>query len=429
MKKIVMILIALLCSLTVLSAAETYTIADVNYDIKGSTKPFFLERKIELDKTRTFNSIEEIEIYKESLIQDLNNLRAFENLEVTYTIEENRVTFNIYLDDAWGIIPFGYPKYTTEGGFRVAARLYWNNSLGTLTDTTFQVGVNMGRNEESDEVELFTWDAGLEVSKILLNDRYYDFEYKFSLVRESKDEFKWDFYRSRAAFGTQFDLPMDFTYNPGISVVNQFRYGSVNSKTSSTTISEYKEPINLSFEHSIGTVNVDWKGNFREGYSYGLTNAVSFASDADNNFEPSTNFSLYGNYYNILFQTPSRPILQSLSFATRMNGIFSINNELLGLGDNVRGIESGDLYGNIGFFSSNNLFISVLRIDRLAEAVFGPHFDIGITDKQTKYGAGGDFILYVDKLKSLVARGSITWDVSDFSLGNYNIDITSSLFF
>ncbi len=120
-----------------------------------------------------------------------------------------------------------------------------------------------------------------------------------------------------------------------------------------------------------------------------------------------------------------------MSFGTKLSGVLSINEELLGLGSYSRGINSGDIYGHYGLFLNNNLYISTIRIDGLAEAIFAPSFDIGSSDRSgLKYSAGADFILYVDKLKSLTARGTLSWDLTDgFKPREFEFDITSSLFF
>ncbi len=77
----------------------------------------------------------------------------------------------------------------------------------------------------------------------------------------------------------------------------------------------------------------------------------------------------------------------------------------------------------------------------MGEAQFQPFFDIGFskkkgepfkTDEDLRYGSGADFILYLDKLKSLHARLTVGFDLSPGSpsfddWGKYEIVISSSL--
>jgi len=236
----------------------------------------------------------------------------------------------------------------------------------------------------------------------------------------------WSFHNSKVALGTSFNLFGNFDYSPKLSATARYNYKGVDDSIEKEDID--KNPLTISYSHGFGNSKIDWIGNFRDGYSYGIGNSVSMLFYDYGDMVPATDFTLSGSYYKTFGDLP-------IALGTRLYGILSVNNELLGLGSKVRGVRSGDLYGHMGLFSSNNLFIRVIKIENFAEAIFGPHFDYGITDNmEPKYGAGGDFILYVDKFKSLVARGSIstdltTFDVDTFGIEDLEIDITSSLFF
>ena len=98
------------------------------------------------------------------------------------------------------------------------------------------------------------------------------------------------------------------------------------------------------------------------------------------------------------------------------------------------------MYGKGGVFYSNDLTIAVIQWKGVGEAQFQPFFDIGFAQKEgdaldwgedLRYSTGADFILYLDKLKSLHARASIGVDLSSdlpFSDWNkYGLEITSAL--
>ncbi|QEN05693.1 hypothetical protein EW093_13555 [Thiospirochaeta perfilievii] len=430
MKKLLLILLTFLYGITFLVAENvSYNISDIKYDIKGSTKPYFLEKRLGITKDITFNSIEEIEIYVATLKQSLDNLRIFEDSDVTYSLIGNSVTISIYLDEAWGIIPFGYPKYNSETGGRVAMKLYWYNSLGTLTNTLIQGGVNIGLNSETNELEVLTWDTSLSVDKILILDRFYNISYNQTLERSNKDDYEWSYLKSKLSLSSTFNFIKGYNYSPKISIIAEYDHKPVNSITSDAIINEYKVPLSLSYSHGLGKSSVNWIGNFRDGYSYGISNSISLVQTHTKEIKPTTEFSLSGSYFKTFGDLP-------ISIGSKLISTISVNSELLGLGGNVRGVPSGDLYGTFGIFSNNNVFIRVIKLENIAEAIFSPHLDFGITDYlKPKIGTGADFILYVDKLKSLVARGSISLNLSDFDSGTFDwkedleIDITSSLFF
>lgn len=425
-KTLIIILLTISAVFTAFSQTNDYVLADIIYDIKGFTKPFFIEQRLEYKLGDQFHSIEEVDNFRHKITQDLENLRVFEDIKVETEVISHDIILHIYLDDAWGIIPFGLPKYNSETGGRVAMKLFWYNSLGTLTNSLLSGGVNVAQNPVTSELEIQTWDAQFSIDEILIMGRFYNIAYKQSLERESKDDKIWSFHNSELSLGTTFSLFGNFNYSPAISATARYNYKPVEDSIKKKNIPQ--NPLTLSYSHGIGRNNINWIGNFRDGYSYGLGNSISLLYDKSGEIKPTTDFTITGSYYKTFGDLP-------ISLGTKLTGIFSINNEMLGLGSRVRGIISGDLYGHMGIFSSNNLFLRVIKIDNIAEAIFGPHFDYGITDNmKPKYGAGGDFILYVDKFKSLVARASISIDLTKFnpdtfSLKDLEIDITSNLFF
>ncbi|MBN2617989.1 MAG: hypothetical protein JXR64_06720 [Spirochaetales bacterium] len=428
MKKIaIQFLLGFFTIISVYATSDTYTLADITYDIKGTTKPFFLEHRLNISRDITFESLAEIDEFKDKLKQDLENLRVFENYDVTYKIEDKNVFIHIYLDDAWGIVPFGFPKYNSEEGGRIALKLFWYNSLGTLTNSKLQGGINIKpKLDNSEELEINEWDASLTVEEILLFDKYFDISYTQALERDSIDESYWSFHSSDISISTNFNFIFGLKYSPKLSMTAQYNYKPVAETIEKSDIPQ--KPLTITYSHSVGDSNINWYGNFREGFGYGISNSIHLLNVGTEDIKPSTDFSLTGSYYKTFGSLP-------ISLATRATGKFSINDRMTGLGNYVRGVESGNLYGNLAFFSNNNAFIRVIKIPHIAEAIFGPHIDFGVTDiKGLRYGTGGDFILYIDKLKSMVARGSISIDLTDFDpdsfeLGDLQIDITSSLFF
>lgn len=423
-KTIILILLGFFTVISGYTQTQNYVVKDIIYDIKGSTKPFFLEQRVEYGIGDEFTTLEEVEEYRLLLMQEFENLRVFEEQDVTTTIEENNIILHITLDDAWGLIPFGYPKYDSEDGWRVATRLFWYNTLGTLTNSQFQAGMYIDENSITEDWELTTWDLKFSVDDILIMDRFYNISFKQSTERDSKDDEEWSYSQTKLSIGTSFDIFNDYSYSPTISLISKYNYDVVEE---SMLEDDLESPtLSLSYSHGISESNVNWMGNFRNGYSYGISNSLSLDFE-DEEVNPSTTISIFGTYFKSI---PNFPI----AFGTKLTAVGS-NDEMTGLGSYVRGVDSGDLYGTLGLFSNINLFISVIKIEHFAEAIFGPHFDIGITDdSELKYGAGGDFILYVNKLKSLVARGSISadlteFDPSDFSMDDFAISITSSLFF
>lgn len=418
-------LLALL-SINLFANEEKYIINKITYNIQGPTKPFFLERKYGIKEGMEFDTLEDVENYRADIEQELHNLRYYEELSVVTSVSDNNVELIINLDEAWNIIPFPYMKWDTNNGGRIASKLFWNNTFGTLTDTFFQLGVNIGQNPEED-LELQKWDFIAKVSDVYIGGRYYNLGFSQKRDNEARGDEKWQFYSTELSIGTTFYPHPKFAYSPKITAEFNYLYDDFHGTIKEEDIEE--KPLIISYDHGFGDSDIDWYGNFRDGYSYSFGNTISLL--VDGSASPSTSFDISGAYYKTFGDLP-------ISFAAKAYAVKSLNEELLGLGSNVRGVQDADMYGETGAFFNTNVFISVIRLKGIAEAIFAPCFDIGYTDNSgLDYGTGADFILYIDKLKSLVARGTIAFDPRDdfsgMSLGNFTdyieIEITSSLYF
>ena len=100
-----------------------------------------------------------------------------------YGILGSNVYLFIYLDEAWQIIPLGFPKFNSETGGRVSMKLFWYNNFGTLTNTTIQGGVNIMPGKEIDEFEINSWDGSIETTGLYLFGKYFDVSYIQALKR------------------------------------------------------------------------------------------------------------------------------------------------------------------------------------------------------------------------------------------------------
>ena len=429
MKNLTLIILLALVSVFNLQAEDIlYKTTDYQYTIKGSTKIPYLERRLGIDRNKTFNSITEIDSYVESITQSLQNLRIYENLNVSYTLDNNNISFFIVLDEAFGLIPFPYPKFNSETGGRIATKLYWYNSLGSLANTLFTGGINFGMDDGDTSLKILTWDVSATVENLLLFNRYFNLSISQQLARSSKDNYLWNYDTTTLGLTTSFNPFSDFSYTHSITLSGNYNYKPLNNFTTNSIIQAYKNPLSLNYNQTLGRGSINWIGNFRDGFNYSIGNSLSLSYTDNSTLSPNATLSLNGAYFKAQRGFP-------IAFGTKLYGVISLNSELLGLGINLRGIQSGDIYGRMGFFSINNIYIRVIKIPNIAEAIFGPHLDFGITDNlNPKIGTGADFILYVDKLKSMVARGSLSIDLTNFnpdtfSLENIEIDITSSLFF
>ena len=93
MKKLALFLLLAGCAFPLL--AQKYQIKSVDYDIQGCGAPIFgrtqdyaLAHEAPVDKKKVFNDKAELDAYLEDYEKRLNNLRAFETIEIEYELTE-----------------------------------------------------------------------------------------------------------------------------------------------------------------------------------------------------------------------------------------------------------------------------------------------------------------------------------------------------
>ena len=433
MKNILLILTTLLAVPFFLAAEEQHIIDHFIIKIDGSTKERALLREMDIKDGQFFSSYEELEWAVSEQKQELINTRVFNKVEmnlekISTEGDLHSYAVSVKLEDTWTIIPFPYPKYDSNTGFRVGMKFFYDNALGSLNNFFLGTNVDLKINDESGKLEPGNWTFNPQLNDVKIGDKEYGFNYMIQYSENIKEDAdgtvleEHNYYNSDFSIGTKYDLGNNYYYriNPSIG----FNFGD-------TGTNYEREPYYLSFSHTSGYSNVDWIKNFREGYSFSANNGISYVYKPDGDDKIKFTVGADGRYYKILNKR--------LNYTSSLSTIFSFNDELTGLGSNLRGISNNSMYGIAGAFMSHDLTIGVIQWEGVGEAQFQPFFDMGITkresdfdrDQDFRYGTGADFILYLDKLNSLHARGTLAVDLSnDLSFSDfdkYEIIITSSL--
>jgi len=418
---------------TALFAEEQHMIERFHISIDGVTREKALFKEMDIKQGQSFATYEELALAVSEQKQDLINTRVFNEVKMDFEKlstdgEIHKYLVKIDLEDTWTIIPFPYPKYDSNTGFRVGMKFFWDNALGSLNN--FYLGTNMDLKMENGKVNPGNWTFNPQLNEVKIGSK----EYNFALMQQYSENTKKDsdgivleehkYYNTAFSVDTTFNLGNDFFYTVSPSV--GFNYADSGSNYE-------EEPFYTTFGHSAGFNNVDWIKNFRKGYSLSAGNSISYVMRPDASSDKvKFSISLDGRYYAILHKR--------LNYSNRAYTVYSFNDEIDGLGDNIRGVEDSTMYGIAGAFMSQDMTIGVIQWEGVGEAQFQPFFDIGVVkrdgisfdpDKDIRYGSGADFILYLDKLNSLHARGTIAADLSSdkawTDLDRYEIIITSSL--
>lgn len=395
MKKNLLIIFSFLFS-TILFSNE-YKIKEVNYDIEsskiqfmGKTSVYALEQKVSLDKSIIFYNESELNDYILIYKQNLENLRAFDSIEINYEIKEtetsslNDIIINVFLVDSMHIL--GLPhviSYNSNDGWKPKLKLKDTNFLGTLNTLSTDIfAVVDFENEGASNAFGFTFDydypfkAGI-FDAALLND--YSFSYTFAnpspewnfstgiqLIYPLKNmdmcfEFKqkeirnFDYinYNDETYFSENGKIYFPFyllntanfgklTYTPSLSSTYNWDFNGIsvnNTNLSSPTISA---------AHSLSFGKVNWLNNMQKGFSVIFSNSYNYNFQRQY-FYPYFDLNFHAAYFISMLD---KNFLNKAGIKCRLFTFFYLEKPDhqyfygSGIGSYLRGIRDNQYFGN-----------------------------------------------------------------------------------
>lgn len=433
--------IILLLTPVVISAADeaegVHRLQGYEFEIDGTTREKALIREMDLKAGSEFQDLESLQSAVNRQEQDLVNLRVFNEVSLSLSEgvsegEDRVYTVLVKAEDSWTIYPIPYPKFSSDDGFRLGIKTYYDNAFGTLNDLYLGLNVTFRNDEYYDKWKVTQWTINPQLNGVKMGRLEYDFSFMQEYAIDEKKEDgvlveRYNYHSTSASVGTRlnFGKQNKFYYRIQPSIGANYGYSGLGYEGN-------EEPIFLGFNHSGGYSRVDWVGNFRQGFSSSLGNSLRYVRNPTDKDEFKSSIDGNANYYRIIHPR--------INYSTRISGVMSLNDELTGLGSYLRGVEGSTMYGRGGLFYSNDFNFAVIKWKGVGEAQFQPFFDIGFAVEQggkmdwsedLRYSTGADFILYLDKLKGLHARASIGVDLSSDlpfnDLNKYGLEITSSL--
>jgi outer membrane protein assembly factor BamA len=197
--------------------AQKFQIVDVEYNLEGAgpkllgiTNPYALEQKVSIDKKTVFSSEEEFNKYFEDYKKQINNLRAFEKIEISYSVLEqqdeiNYVKINVQLKDSIHILAVPYLKYDSNTGLTFKLKAKDTNFLGSLNSMSTDLNFAIENNEELETKKTkigFNFNYDYPFSLGLFNSTWVnDFEFSYAIGEKIPEWY--------AKTGLKLELPKD----------------------------------------------------------------------------------------------------------------------------------------------------------------------------------------------------------------------------
>lgn len=464
-------------------SAEKYRIREVDYTIEGATKESALDRKFPVDRNRVFESQDELLDYVDALKVKYGNERNFESSEIECLIddEENSdseirdVRLAVSVCDSKHLLVLPYPKYDSNSGISAKLKLKDTNFAGTLNELNADVFYETELDEEDEE----------KTNKKIGGNFEYRFPFSLGKVRatwNNRDNITYTAGKSKPEYdvntGFTFELPLErvsFVLDLNQQLSENFEYIKYDDEFFGRSTGKFSVPFLLSESkvlskvtwapyvladcsydsnginvanneltgpelfggHQLSFGQINWKKNFRNGFSVVLDNRFGWNFQRD--------------YWipEVTLEIQAFKAFERIGFNTRLLG-FAMNNRTMEFGTRLRGITDKryyamfrDKYGfrcssvkeECGIIGNFDVPVSIFTTD------FGQFFDFEfqaapfvdfalVSNQKTKrflalkdgfYTAGMEFLVYPLKWKSIVVRASAGFDVSeifDFESGS-----------
>ncbi len=329
MKKSLFAAIALVTAFSALTEGEKFRISNIEYELE-KTKQSAVERNIPISTKRIFTSKEELDNYIEDLKVRFQNERVFQETSVEYEIEEKieeteeseteeeatkLVTVKVKATDSKSMLILPYPKYSSSDGFSAKIKMKDANFLGTMSALSAEAYFAM----KSDE------DNGEETHKAIGFELNYDFPFQAgpflaSWNNDYSAEYTIDTKETKfkAKTGFTFELPFDtysFVLDVSQGITKDLEYEYYDDQLYLSTDAKFSMPIRVSeidnwgaikwtpyaelianyeydgeidsedldlssplmaLGHETSTKRIDWNGNFRNGFSATVGQAIFY---------------------------------------------------------------------------------------------------------------------------------------------------------
>lgn len=407
-------------------SAKKYHINDVQYNITGSSIPlsgqtniYALEQKVSPDLKKIFLNEEELSLYILEYKQKLNNLRAFDSIQIDYietvtdiTKEIVEINLIVTLVDTNHILAVPYPKYDSNIGLNMKIKVKDMNFLGSLNPLSSDIYFIYPFDSENSNKEFGTtlvydhpfklgifdstwindykfyyaigsktpaWNAktGLKIS-FPLENKNLNFEFYQYSVKDYDYTFYNDelYFRENAILSIPITICMlsflgDVIYKPYLEFNINWDKDGINPNNASLS------SPSVSFGHSLSGSKINWINNFRNGLSTSISNSFTYnfqrnilypIISAEVSYFTKKSFWDY-NLLNTIGLTSRFYIFNY--FIDKSNKFFATDGS--SIGGRLRGIRDDIYYAGTNIKSCTTISAMILNLD-LPVRLFNTYF-------------------------------------------------------
>jgi outer membrane protein assembly factor BamA len=347
---------------------KSYKVEDVTYTSTGLTKPWALKQKVDVNRDLVFHSEDEVKVYMGKVVQQLENTRMLEDVQASYELGEEQdgvvpVKFNIRVSDSNHILALPKPSYNSNDGLDFKIKAKDSNFLGLMNPFNVDLNTHWGTSDYPDDFSKFTmglnfdyvfpftigpthnsWSNDFSFSWPL--DNYPEFKYatgltvgvpfknhslNFNFTQSITRENDYMTYHDALFFTEYLSVSMPLTvgyfndvvpisYTPSLSFTANWDFDGLDAANTSIT------GPTIAQNNSFGLSAVDWKENFRKGYSFSTNASVSY-NFATQKIIPFV--SIEAQYFSAA---------KYVGFNARAYGYYTYNDTPNNIGGKLRGV-------------------------------------------------------------------------------------------
>lgn len=389
-----------------------YNIEGSNFPLSGRTSVYALEQKVKPDLTTIFEDEDSLNKYIDSYIQELNNLRAFENIDVSFleipqtqNDSDNsikQITLLVNLKDSIHLLAVPYPKYDSNKGLNFKLKAKDMNFLGTLNPLSTDIFLILPFDSEDNNREFginFSYDYPFQLFKYdttWINDYAISFNMNqkttewnaktglkievpvkqnslvFTFYQSSIKDVDYTIFNDELFFNENliFSVPLTvgninkvgkISYTPYLDLSINWDFNGINKLNTDLSSPVFK------LGHSLSAGKINWNYNFREGLSFNLTNSFSYNLQR-NILYPFISGELKWFNYIKLWEINFSDILGIGTrlyafnyFVDKNNPFFNSDGQMIG--ERLRGIRDDQVYSNTNVKSTRTISAFVINLD------------------------------------------------------------------